>query len=116
MSKFNFDDMKESKIVAEDKGFRVDKKRFKFKTIDILQVIILGFVLYFFIFGVIIFFNGYTYCDYSEKDYYQGLNHSLLDVRLNMNQVQTYVNVSGLFRNVYSYNVNQKISNCSFIK
>jgi magnesium-transporting ATPase (P-type) len=82
---------------------------------DIVSIIFLVVIIYFFIFGAINWMESHEYCDYTEGFHYHIMTFNMT-TRINMLQLKAYVNTSGFFDNAYVYSDNQFISNCSFIK
>jgi hypothetical protein len=86
--------------------------RLSFK--DFLLVLLFFFISYFFIRGFEDWRQEKIVCTFVENDYYYFLTFNY-SVRLNLNEVKTFTNESGLFNNNIILNNNQHLLNCSFI-
>jgi hypothetical protein len=82
---------------------------------DVIQVIFVAIILYFFIFGVVTFYQEKIYCDYTQTDYFNALNYNFT-IRINENNIKAFANHSGLFDNNIILDNNMHFDNCSFKK
>lgn len=81
---------------------------------DVLEVVFVIIIIYFFIFGAIKFYETRMYCDFTQKSFYN-FNYTYTD-RISLVNVGAYVNITGLFDNGYMLSSTQFIDNCSFKK
>lgn len=83
---------------------------------DLFDVVCIVLVVYFFVLGVLDFYNSKIHCDYVQTSYYDRIYIYNYTDRVDLVSLRAYVNTTGLFDNGYIFGRGQYLSNCSFNK